>query len=124
MKTDRSALRWVRPPGAGQTSHTTLRRAPAVDPLQVQRAVINRTTTITIFLDDFVLRPHVEIGPQPMAERAFGECGDALGAILGCRQLVGYRPLVEAPLVMGHLDPEHAAAGLAPRCREPADRGP
>jgi hypothetical protein len=72
---------------------------------------------VAVFLDDLIIRPHIELRPQLVAECPLGERRDALGAVLRPQQLVGHRPLAEAPLVRHHLDPEHAAAGLA-HCRK------
>ena len=57
-----------------------------------------------------------------MAEPAFGEGGDAFLAHRRASHLVRYRPLVERALVVGHSDPEDAAAGFAQRRGEAVDR--
>jgi len=68
------------------------------------------------------LWPDLEVRPQLVAECPFGQRGDALVAQFRRRHLVGDRPLGEATLVMGHLDPEHAAAVAPHRRAEAVDR--
>jgi hypothetical protein len=77
---------------------------------------------VAVFLDGLVFRPDIEIGPQLMAEAAFGKCRNALFAHRRCRDLESDRPIVEAAIVMRHLDPKHAAAGMPHGGGEAVDR--